>query len=85
MNIQAALVKEQGVTFAVVAVKAHVLSSSSRDQVVGSFARVWPGVPIVLMAEESQGRVRYYGRGDITRFLSKTPVSALPWRSWTVN
>lgn len=47
MTVDAALVKEQGVTFAVVVVKRHVLSAPNKDAVATSFGNHWGGVPVI--------------------------------------
>jgi hypothetical protein len=70
MNVDAALVKEQGVTFAVVVVNREALSPTQRDRTVAGLTRFWPGVPIVLMAQDSRGAPEYYGRSDIVKFLA---------------
>lgn len=80
MKIQAALTKEQGVTFAVVVVKQHALNDDAR----ATFQPAFPGVPIVLMSQDSRGVPTYLGRPDIVRFLTNVPFQALPWREWSV-
>jgi len=48
--------KEQGVTFAVVIVKEHVLKSSQDvNQAIRSFAPMFGGLPVVLMAQDYRG------------------------------
>jgi hypothetical protein len=85
MTIEAALVKEQGVTFAVVPVKPHILDSpAARDQTIGGLQPLWPAAEIVLMAQDGQGRPKYFGRRDIVSFLIESPVEALPWGRWTI-
>jgi hypothetical protein len=85
MRIEAALVREQGVTFAVLAVKPDVLRSPTRrDETSTGFAALWPGKPVILMAQDSRGVPEYYGRRDIVRFLATVPMETLPWRSWSV-
>jgi hypothetical protein len=42
-------------------------------------------MPIVLMGEDGAGRVTYYGRQDITRFLTRVPKAAIPWKTYTIN
>ena len=84
MKIQAALTKEQGVTFAVVSVKQQALNPGSRDEAQASFQPAFPGVPIVLMAQDGRGVPTYYGRPDLVRFLRSVPFQALPWREWSV-
>ena len=84
MSFDAAVVREQGVSFAVVSVKGHVVNSdSSRREAISAFATHFPGVPIVLMAQDGRGRPTYWGRPDIVRFLSHVPVGALPWRRFS--
>jgi hypothetical protein len=84
MSYDAALVREQGVTFAVVVVKPHVVNSdSSRRETAAGFAIHFPGVPIVLMAQDGRGRPTYWGRPDIVRFLANVPVQALPWKRFS--
>lgn len=86
MRFQGAVVKEQGVTFAVVVVKEHVLQSTeSANDAIRSFASMFPGLPVVLMAQDYRGVPTYYGRKDISRFLSNVPVEAIPWREYTYN
>jgi len=46
MKITAALVKEQGVTFAVVTVKGSALNPSERDSIANSFRVYFPGFNI---------------------------------------
>jgi hypothetical protein len=85
MKVQAALVKEQGVTFAVIVVKQHVVASVAQAQeAIAGFSRFWPSTPIVLMSQDGRGRPTYRGRPDIVRFLAKVPFQLLPWREWEV-
>jgi hypothetical protein len=84
--VDAALVREQGVNFAVLSVKAHVLNSpTERTRVVQSFAGVVGGRPVVLMAQDARGRATFWGRSDIVRFLSAVPLGALPWRRYDLH
>lgn len=86
MKIQGAVVKEQGVTFAVVVVRKQVADNRTQaNQAMQSFRGVFPGIPIVLMAQDGRGRPSYYGRQDITRFLSRLPMHAIPWREYTIH
>lgn len=82
MSFDAALVKEQGVTFAVVVVKPHVLDSSYREETRNSFKRYFPGVPIVLMCQNARGIPTYHGRNDIVKFLASVPFQAIPWKRY---
>ena len=86
MRFQGAVIREQGVTFAIVIVKKHVIDSVSQaNEAIGSFRPMFPGLPVVLMAQDQRGRPTYYGRRDISRFLASVPVQAIPWRDYTLN
>ncbi len=86
MRFQGAVIREQGVTFAIVVVKKHVVDSRSQaDKAIGSFRPVFPGLPIVLMAQDHRGLPTYYGRADISRFLTGVPAQMIPWRDYTLD
>lgn len=86
MSIHAALVREQGVEFAVVVVKRSVLSGpTQRTQAQRQFAGLFPGVPVVLMAQDHQGVPSYWGRPDLVKFLANIPMEAIPWREYHFN
>jgi hypothetical protein len=79
-----ALIKEQGVTFAIVVVKSSVLNSSSKTKEAReSFQHFFPNVPIILMAQDSKGIPKYQGRTDIVKFLASIHPSRIPWKKYT--
>lgn len=85
MTFQGAVIREQGVTFAVVIVKKHVIDSSTEaGRAIAAFQPVFPGVPVVLMAQDYQGTPTYCGRQDIARFLADVPLEGIPWKEYTV-
>ncbi|OBP14225.1 hypothetical protein A5320_16455 [Rheinheimera sp. SA_1] len=84
MKFQGAVIKEQGVTFAIVVVKKHVLDSPHQsEEAISSFMPLFPHMPIVLMAQDQRGVASYRGRRDITNFLVNIHVSQIPWREYT--
>jgi hypothetical protein len=84
MKVHGAVVKEQGVTFAIVVVKRHILNIRTRaHETAEAFSRLFPGVPIVLMAQDGRGIPTYFGRKDIVRFLSKIDHRIIPWKEYT--
>ncbi len=86
MTFQGAVIKEQGLTFAVVIVKKHVVDNKfEADRAVLSLQSVFPGIPVVLMAQDSRGVPTYYGRKDIASFMAKVPLAAVPWEEYSVN
>jgi len=86
MQIQGAVIKEQGQTFAVVVVQPHVVGNQSEAKsAIVSLTPVFGGVPVVLMAQDSRGTPTYFGRPDIARFMSHVPLRAIPWKQYTIN
>lgn len=85
MKFQGAVIKEQGQTFAIVIVKMFVLNSpSERESIQNSARNLFPGMPVILMAQDSRGIPKYWGRTDIVNFLVNIAVSQIPWKEYTV-
>lgn len=84
MRLTAALVSEQGVSFAVVVVKATAMQHHNREETALSMQSLFPGFLIILMSQDHSGRPNYYGRRDIVRFLSGIYVEQLPWKEYSV-
>lgn len=83
MTFDAALVEEQGVTFAVVLVKKHVFNFiTSKMDAISSFRPYFPGAHIIL-ARQQPGGMEYYGDEDIVAFLSNIHSSQLPWKRYS--
>jgi len=56
MRFEGAVIKEQGVSFAVVVVKNHVVNvPSEARKAIARFIPVFPGLPVVLMAQDARG------------------------------
>ncbi len=86
MTFEGALVEEQGIRFAVVIVQPHVLNNSGdRQEAIAEFTPVFGGIPVVLMAQDTRGLPTYYGRKDISAFLAKLPLRAIPWQRFSFN
>lgn len=78
-----ALIREQGVTFAVVSVRAGTIGvPSRRDAAVAYASRAFGGVPSVLV-EVAGGRV--FGRRDLVNFLKSVDVHRIPWRRYRLD
>lgn len=83
-DFRGALIKEQGVTFAVVEVTPEVIASGD-SRIAEERARYEPifrDVPIILAARGADHRARYVGRPDIVRFLATTGWSRIPWKRY---
>ena len=85
-TIEAAVIKEQGVMFAVVPVKPFVFNSKNcLDDARMTFQRYFPGIPIILMRQDYQGTPEYHGRTDIVTFLSHVHFGNIPWKRYHFN
>ena len=81
-----AVIKEQGVTFAIATVKRGTLSNSLlRNDIISQLSRFFGNIPIVLMEQDIHDVPSYYGRNDIVRFLSNIHPSRIPWKRYTIN
>ena len=87
MQVEGAVIKEQGVTFAVVVVKSSALQSQSQaGQLIAQYsAQLFDGLPVVLMAQGSRGIPTYMGRKDLVGFLSSVSFQAIPWKRYTFS
>ena len=76
-----ALIREQGVEFAVVCVNdALIENQMERDEAIAAWSRDL-GRPSVLMGSYKH---RVYGRTDLVNFLSHVHPARLPWRRMTI-
>jgi len=85
MKIHGAVIKEQGVTFAIVIVKQYIINSLTESKKTNSaFSSIFGNIPLVLMAQDATGVPTYRGRRDIVNFLSNVLISQIPWREYTI-
>jgi hypothetical protein len=81
MKFIGAVVKEQGVTFALVSVKQHIVNNPvEASELIAKLTPTFGGVPVILVALSK--RSKFYGRTDIVRFLANVPLHAIPWREY---
>ena len=81
MTLHVALMSEQNVDFAVVAVRDHVLLNRAEAERTAQALSLGLGRPAVLLGERHH---QTYGREDIVRFLQPAHLSQLPWRELTL-
>lgn len=85
MTFEGAIIQEQGVRFAIVIVKQHVVNNRfEANRAIASFSPHFRA-PVVLMAQDSRGVPTYFGRPDIVKFLANTPVEAIPWSRFSLG
>jgi len=86
MQFQGSIITEQGITFAIISVKQHIVNNKSEsEKIILAFTPIFPNIPIILMAFDSIGRATYFGRKDIVNFLVGVPIQNIPWKEYTVN
>lgn len=84
LNFQGAVIREQGVTFAIVVVKKHIVDNRLEAQnLIGTLQPIFTGIPIVLMAQDYRGTPTFFGRRDIAAFMAKVPLYRIPWKRIT--
>ena len=67
-QIEGAVIREQGVTFAVVIVRPSVIQNSfEAGRAIQSFQPIFPGIPVVLMARDRAGLVDGRRLGVVNR------------------
>ena len=85
MTFDGAVIREQGVTFALVVVQSHVVQNRSEAaKAISAFQPYFPGMPVVLVGQDSRGVPTYFGRPDLARFMASVPMSAVPWKTYTI-
>lgn len=88
MRITGALLKEQGVKFAVVLVTPEVARDSVRAlEFRRELATVedFFGLPIVLAYRQASKGMTFCGRDDIVDYLQSLPLPAIPWFHYTIG
>ncbi len=85
MTITGAVIKEQGVTFAVIIVAASVTRYTVRlTQARAELSMFFQNMPIILMSQNQNGQPQYYGRKDIVEFLKGIRVDQIPWKEYHI-
>ena len=85
MTITGAVIKEQGVTFAVIIVAASVTRYTVRlAQARAELSMFFQNMPIILMSQNQNGQPQYYGRKDIVEFLKGIRVDQIPWKEYHI-
>ena len=64
-------------------VKDTCVDKNKADNTIKSFKPVFPGMPVVLMAQDPLGNPSYYGRKDISEFLSNKSLEDIPWKDYS--
>jgi hypothetical protein len=85
-TFEAAIVKRQGVTFAIVAVSKQILDHKIvAGETKKKLKPLFNNLPIVLMAQDADGTPTFYGRKDLVRFLTRVKLKDVPWKEYTIT
>lgn len=86
VELRAAVVRSAALEFAVVQVRAEVLSSAARaDGVAQTLCAVLPGLPIVLVSAAEVGEGRYHGREDVVRIARGLRPEEFEWETFVLD
>lgn len=86
MEINAAVVRQDELTFVVIIIKREVLENSFlKKQARDIFRRYFPLYPIVLMAQDERYNAVFDGPAEIVDYLSEIDVQMLPWSTYTIK
>lgn len=84
MKFLAAVIRDWGVKFAVVIVQPQLIQSAqSATKAQMAFAPVFPGVPIVLMAQDPKGAPIFHGRKDLLALVDDIQLDGIQWREYS--
>lgn len=86
MKLQGAIVKQKSVTFAVVKVDKDVLDVAGRARdIIPRLQPVFPQMSVVLVAHDSEGTPKFYGRPDIVQKMSSFELTSVEWKEFTLD
>jgi hypothetical protein len=78
-------IRGRDTTFAVVVVSQTVVHDrDAAAKTARDFQVVFPGLPVVLMAQDPNGMPIYVGRPDLVWFLAEVPIKRIPWKEYTL-
>ncbi|MBG4984746.1 hypothetical protein [Pseudomonas aeruginosa] len=82
-EFQGAYFVVQGIPFASVLVRPSAISSQkAKEDAVAFFQPYFPSVPLVLAAQGSDGRVTFWGKDDLAKFLANNS-HAIQWCNYS--
>ena len=84
VTLEGAVISERGTTFALATAAPNIVRDPTEAErlVLLLEERVFPGMPVALMAREWNGHVLFYGHVDVPKVLAGVPLSRIPWRRY---
>ncbi|WP_238883309.1 hypothetical protein [Clostridium sp. YIM B02551] len=78
MQLEAAIINNSELTFALIPVDySIVMDSTTAKNIQASYAKYFPGLPIILMSANDLTIPTYFGRKDILRYLTDLNPSSI--------
>jgi hypothetical protein len=84
VTLEGAVINECGTTFALAAVSPSIVHDKTEAERLVKLLeeRVFPGLPVALMAREWNGHVCFYGHVDVPKALAGVHLSRIPWQRY---
>jgi hypothetical protein len=83
MQVDGAIVREQGVTFGIVIVRESAMHHPQETR--EAFQGLFRGMSLVLASQDSRGVFSYQGRRDLVNFLVSIDPRRIPWKTYSVS
>ncbi|WP_088226747.1 hypothetical protein [Desulfosporosinus sp. FKB] len=84
-QITGSVVNDQGVKYAIVLVDHDVVQNiSQNEEAINAYRHLFPGMPIILLGRDWQGKSTYYGQKDIVDYISQIDPQRIPWRRYVI-
>lgn len=85
MQVSGCIIAEQGFTFAIIVVDNTVLNSTvEKEHMQQAGKKIFGNMPIILMAQDSNGTPSFFGKPEIVKTLAKIKPSKLPLKQYNV-
>ena len=85
MKVQAAALGIAGRNFVVVLTSPDLLAAGEGDMAIDTLQSGFGNVPVVLLAQQSDGSPRYYGDEELVTLLRGVPLEKMPFREYEVG
>jgi hypothetical protein len=84
MDVVGSVMTEQGISFAVVQVHSYTVETQAEaEDAIHSYSKLFPGLPVVLMAVGGERSPTYWGRQDLANYMAHVPSKHVPWRRFS--
>lgn len=83
----AVVVSERGGRFALANVAPSVVQDAAEAERLVALLeeRVFPGLPVALIARKWDGHLLYYGHVDAPKMLAGVPLARIPWTRYVLS